>query len=180
MKTVREVYGRLKGDNNLGRTLTGKGAFSSAGFGDLVNALANDTTFKIPTYDKDGKKDGEVCIADMIRADVKATIERAHCPQKSELGVIDSAEIVTRNTAQAIPYIIMEQLRTGRKFELPRGENVEGAIYLSDVPKSTKTVAIRDPKTQQNLGSVVIETDDYVQVRAKSKAPAHLQKKVRQ
>ena len=179
MKTVNETYGKLKGEDNVKKTLTGKGAFSAANFGDLVGALANDVTFKIPTYDKDGKKAGEVCVSDMIRADIKATIEKAHCPQKSELGVIDTADIVTKNTAQAIPYIVMEQLKTGRKFDLPRGKNVEGSIYLADVPKSSKTVAIRDPKTQENLGTVVIETDDYVQVRSRSKAPAHLQKKTR-
>ena len=178
MKTVSEVLTKVKGEGKVKDTLTGKGAFSAAGFSDLVNALANDTTFSIPVY-KDGKKVDSVNVSELIRSDVKASIEKAHCPQKSELGVVDTSEIVTKGLARAIPYIVTEQIRSGRKFDLPSGANYEGSIYLTDVPAATKTVAVRDPKTQQNLGEVLIENQAYVQVRAKSKVPEHLQKKTR-
>ena len=53
-KMVNEVLGKAKGEDKVNEMLTGKGAFSKSAFGDLVNALANDTTFKIKTYDKNG------------------------------------------------------------------------------------------------------------------------------
>ena len=47
MKTVKDTFGKVKGDDKITDILTGKGAFSKAGFADTVSAMANDTTFKI-------------------------------------------------------------------------------------------------------------------------------------
>ena len=177
-KLVNEVLGKTKGDK-LDEVLTGKGSFSKAGFSDMTSALVNDNTFKIKTYGKDGKVSGEVSISDLIRSDIKKTIEKAGCPQKSEIGVIDSAEIVTSGLAEAIPYIVAEQIKQGKKFDLPTGEKYTGSIYLADVPAKTKVVNIRDPKTQENLGTATITYKESVQVRSKSPVPDHLTTKVR-
>lgn len=178
-KMVTEVLGKVKGEDHINDVLTGKGSFSKQGFGDTVNALANDTTFKIKTFGKDGKPNGEVCVSEMIRSDIKKTLEKAKYPQKSEVGVIDTAEICTNGLAEAVQYMVMEQLKCGKKFDLPNQANVTGSIYLKSVPGKVKTTQVRDPKTQQNLGSVTITTKDSVQIRAKSPVPNHLQTKVR-
>lgn len=179
MKTVNETLGKIKGEGKLDEVMTGKGAFSKAGFSDTVNALVNDTTFKVKTFSKDGNVSGEVSISDMIRDDLKKTLANAKYPQKSEAAVLDTVDICTKGLAEAIPYIVMEQMKCGKKFDLPTQANVGGSIYLADVPGKVKTVQIRDPKTQQNLGSAVITTKDSVQIRAKSPVPAHLQTKIR-
>lgn len=179
-KMVNEVFGKAKGgEDKINDILTGKGSFSKQGFGDAVNALANDTTFKIKTYDKNGKVTGEVSVSELIRSDIKKTLDKAKYPQKTEAGVLDSAEIVTTGLAEAIPYIVMEQMKCGKKFDLPQQPTVGGSIYLAAVPGKTKTSKVRDPKTQQDLGTSTTTTKDYVQIRAKSPAPAHLQTKVR-
>lgn len=178
MKTVKETIGKIKGDN-LNEVMTGKGAFSKTGFADTVNALVNDSTFKIPTFGKDGNKNGEVSVSELIRNDLKKTFANAKYPQKSEAGVIDTTEICTAGLAEAIPYIVMEQMKCGKKFDLPAQTNVAGSIYLAKVPAKEKVVNVRDPKTQANLGTCVITSKDSVQIRAKSPVPAHLQTKVR-
>ena len=159
--------------------MTGKGAFSKTGFADTVNALVNDTTFKVKTYGKNGEVTGEVSISELIRNDLKKTLANAKYPQKSEAGVLDTTDICTTGLAEAIPYIVMEQMKCGKKFDLPAQSNVAGSIYLADVAGKVKNVQIRDPKTQENLGTAVITTKDSVQIRAKSPVPAHLQTKVR-
>ena len=179
MKTVNETIGKIKGEGNLDDVMTGKGVFSKSGFSDTVNALINDTTFKVKTYDKSGNVNGEVCISDLIRNDIKKTIDNAKYPQKSEAGVVDSVEIATKGIAEAIPHIVMEYMKCGKKFDLPSQSNVVGSIYLNNVAGKVKNVQIRDPKTQENLGTTVITTKDSVQIRAKSPVPAHLQTKVR-
>lgn len=179
MKTVNDVLGKLKGEDKVTTLLTGKGAFSKAGFQDTVSALANDTTYKIPTYDTDGKQNGEINISELLRQDLKKTLEKAKYPQKTEAGVLDSTEIVTTGLAEAIPHIVMQQLAQGKKFNLPPQPSVQGSIYLADVKGKEKTVKVRDPKTQENLGTAVIVTKDSVQIRAKSPVPSHLQTKTR-
>lgn len=179
MKTVNDTLAKLKGDDKVTTMLTGKGAFSKAGFNDTVNAFANDTTFKIPTYDKNGQKNGEINISELLRQDLKKTLEKAKYPQKSEAGVLDSTEIVTTGLAEAIPYLVMQQISQGKKFDLPAQPQVQGSIYLAPVKGKEKTVKVRDPKTQQNLGTAVITTKDSVQIRAKSPVPGYLQTKKR-
>lgn len=178
MKSVKEVLGKVKGDK-LDEVMTGKGSFSRQGFGDMVNAMANDTTFKIKTYDKDGKVSGEVNISELIRSDLKKTLEKAKYPQKSEAGVLNNSEIVTTGLAEAIPHLVMQQMMQGKKFDLPTQKNVQGSIFLANLPGRKRTTQVRDPKSQQNLGTVEITTKDSVQIRAKSPVPNHLQTKVR-
>jgi len=179
MKTVNETLGKIKGEGKIDEVMTGKGAFSKVGFSDTVNALVNDTTFKVKTYGKDGKVNGEVNLSELIRSDLKKTVASAKYPQKSEAAVLDTVDICTKGLAEAIPYIVMEQMKAGKKFDLPAQANVSGSIYLANVPGKVKEIQIRDPKTQQNLGSATITTKDSVQIRAKSPVPAHLQSKVR-
>lgn len=178
-KMVNEVLGKIKGDGKVNDILTGKGSFSKQGFGDTVSALANDTTFKIKTFDKDGKSNGTVCLSELIRNDVKKTIEKAGYPQKSEAGVLDTSEIVTTGIAEAIPYIVMEQIKCGKKFQLPNTEKSTGCVFLKDVKAKVRESKVRDPQTQKDLGSVTITTKDSVQIRTSSPVPKHLQTKVR-
>lgn len=180
MKTVKDTFGKLKGgEDKVTTMLTGKGAFSKAGFHDTVSALANDSSFKIPTYGKDGKKNGEVNISELLRNDIKKTLEKAKYPQKSEAGVLDSSEIVTTGLAEAIPHIVMQQMMQGKKFDLPSQPGVQGSVYLAPVKGKEKTIKVRDPKTQQDMGTAIITTKDSVQIRAKSPVPDYLTKKVR-
>lgn len=179
MKTVNETLGKIKGEGNLNEVMTGKGAFSKPGFADVTNALINDTTFKIPTFGKDGKKNGEVSISELIRNDLKTTLANAKYPQKSEAAVLDTSDICTKGLAEAIPYIVMEQLKCGKKFDLPTQGNVTGSIYLQEVPGKVKVCQTRDIKTGENTGTATITYKDSVQVRAKSPVPSWLQTKVR-
>lgn len=179
MKVVNEVLEKMKGKDKVNDILTGKGAFSKTGFSDVVSAMANDTTFNVTTFGKDGKPNGSVNISDMIRSDLKKTLEKAKYPQKSEAGVLDTCEIVTTGLAEAIPYIVEEQLKCGKKFDLPQQPTFGGSVYLGDVKGKTKEVQVRDPKTQQNLGTCTITTKDSVQVKTKSPVPTFLQTKVR-
>lgn len=179
MKTVNETLGKIKGVDKLDDVMTGKGAFSKAGFADTVNALVNDTTFKVKTFGKDGNVNGEVSISDLIRKDLTKTIDNAKYPQKSEVGVLQNTDICTTGLAEAIPYIVMEQMKCGKKFDLPMQANVGGSIYLANVPGKVKTVQVRDIKTKEALGTTTITSKDSVQIRAKSPVPAHLQTKVR-
>lgn len=172
MKTVNEVLEKTKGADKITEICTGKGPFSASGFGDLVSSLANDSTFKVKTFDKDGKPNGEVNISELIRSDIKKTVEKAKYPQKSEAGVFDSSEIVTTGIAKAIPYIVMQQVASGKKFDLPTQPNVQGSVYLADVKGGTKVSKVRDIKTQEDLGTSTTVTRDYIQVKAQSPAPA--------
>ena len=179
MKMVKDVLGKTKGEDKINDVLTGKSSFSSTGFTDLVTAMVNDTSFKIPTYGKDGKKDGEVSISELIRDDLKKTLDKAKYPQKSESAVVDNCEIAANGLAKAIPYIVMQQIASGKKFDLPAMPKVQGSVYLQNVPGRVKESQIRDPKTQQNLGSVTTTTKDHIEIRTKSSCPDYLATKVR-
>lgn len=179
MKMVTEVLAKAKGEKMINETLTGKGAFSQTGFNELVSALCNDTTFKIPTYDKNGEKNGEVNLSALIRDDMKKTLEKAKYPQKSEAGVIDSCEIVANGIAKAIPYIVAEQMKSGKKFDFPNGKNYTGSIYLAETKAHSKTVDVRDMNTKEKIGISDISYKDCVQVKAKSPIPSWLTTKVR-
>ncbi len=179
MKMVKEVMSNLKGEKQINDTLTGKGAFSKAGFGDMVNAMVNDTSFTIPTYDKNGEKTGSVSVSELIRSDLAKTVEAAKYPQKSESSVLQQTDICTKGLSEAIPYIVEEWMKTGRKLDLPAQPSFVGSVYLAPVKGTVKEVAIRDPKTQQSMGTCTITSKDSVKVAAKSPVPAHLQTKVR-
>lgn len=179
MKKAADVLSKLKGgDTNVNKVLTGKNSFSKAGFGDLVNALVNDTSFKVTSMGKDGKP-VQVNLSQLIRDDIKKTLDAAKYPQKSEAKVLDTVNVITKGLAEAIPHIVAAQMETGRKFSLPAKSSYVGDIYLTDVKGKTKTMDIRNMDTQVKTGSVTITTQDSVQVRAKSPVPKHLQKKVK-
>lgn len=167
MKSVTEV----KGDK-VDKICTGKGAFSAAGFSDLVGALANDSKFSVTTYGKDGQPNGSVNISELIRGDIKKSVANAKYPQKSEEGVLDSSEICTKGLAKAIPYMVEEYLKTGKKFDLPQQPTFQGSIYLADQPGRTKVSKVRDIQTKKELGTSTTVTKDSVQVRVKSPVPA--------
>ena len=73
----------------------------------------------------------------------------------------------------------MSKIRTGKKFDLPQGEKYQGSVYLADVKGKVRDVNIRDPKTQENLGTCTITTKDSVQVKTKSGVLKYLLDKVR-
>lgn len=179
-KLINETMEKIKGAKAT-ETITGKGAFSAASFNDVVNAFANDTSVSIPTYDRNtGKENGKINLSELIRNDIKETLAKAKFPQKSEIAVIDTAEIVTKGLAKAIPYIAEEYIKAGKKLDLPTDPKFGNAsIYLADRPGATKTTAVRDPKTQTPMGTVDITTKDSIQVRTKSSVPAWLATKVR-
>ena len=179
MKLVNDVLAKAKGGvEKVKDTLTGKGSFSKQGFADLTSALVNDTTFNVHMVDKDGK-DVKVNVSALIREDLKKTVAAAKYPQKSEAGVLDTCEIHASGLATAIPFIIMEQIRSGKKFDLPEQKEMKGSIYLAPVKGKVREVKVRDMKTGEDRGTTVITTQDSVQIRAKSPVPARLQKKVR-
>lgn len=177
-KAVNDVLAKIKGTDKVSDVVAGKGSFSKTGFSDLVSAMANDTTFKIPEY-KDGKKVGEVSVADLLRNDFKKSVENAKYPQKSEADVLDKAEISTKGTSEAIGYIIKEWLEAGKKFDIPEGEKYKGSIYLKDVKGGTREFPVRDPQTQKSMGTMKITSKDSIAVAAKSPVPDYLQKKER-
>jgi len=178
MKSVKEVLTKAKGAGNEGKTVTGKGSFSKAGFAERTNAYVNDTTHKVKVMGKDGKETS-VNLSELIRADLKKTVANAKYPQKSELAVLDTCEISTAGMAEAIPYLVREEMRIGKKFDIPATGEMGGSIYLAPVKGKTKTVQVRDIKSKEELGTTTITTKDSVQIRAKSPVPKHLQTKVR-
>jgi hypothetical protein len=179
MKKVVDVLSQIKGEGNVSKTLTGKGAFSSPAFSSFVNALANDKDFKVKSFDKASGKEIETNISELLVADAKKTVENAKYPQKSEIGVLNTAEIATNGLAKVIPAMVTEWLRTGKKFPLVDQKDFSGSINLMPVKGKTKTIDVRDMKTQAKIGTVDVTTKDSVQVRVKSPVPAHLQTKVR-
>ena len=178
-KTVNEVLASLKGTGKENDTLTGQGSFSKAGFSDLVTAMINDTSFSIPTYDKDGKVSGSIKPSELARADIAKTVDNAKYPQKSEAAVLNQAEIECKGIASIIPYAVEEYIKTGRKFDLPVQPEFNGSVYLTPVKGTVKEVSIRDPKTQEPMGTCTITSKDSIKVATKSPVPAHLQTKVR-
>jgi hypothetical protein len=176
--SASEVLAKLKGEGNVDKTLVGKGSFSKSGFADLTTALVNDTGFKVKSVDKDGKT-VETSISELIRSDLKKTLEMAKYPQKSEADILNTCEIRATGLAEAIPHIVLAQMQAGRKFDLPTQKDMVGAIYLANNPGKTKTVQVRDIKTKETLGTTTITSQDSIQVRAKSPVPKNLQTKVR-
>lgn len=170
-KMVNDVLGSIKGQDKINEIMTGKGSFSKVGFSNTVSALANDTSFGIKTFDKDGNETETVNISELIRSDLQKTLEKAKWPQKSEADVLKTTEIVTTGLAEAIPYIVMEQLKSGKKFDLPNMPTVQGSVYLAPVEGKVKTSDVRDINSKQVVGSVTTTTKDYVQVRTKSPVP---------
>lgn len=180
MKDVKETLSKVKGSDNVDAILTGKGTFSQSGFSDMVNAMANDSTYKVTTYGKDGNPSGDMNISEMLRADLKKTVAKAGYPQKSEAGVLDTVEMCTANLSKVIPVIVMEQIKCGKKFDLPAQPGIStSSVYLAPVKGKEKTIKVRDPKTQADLGTAVITTKDSIQVRVKSPVPDYLTDKVR-
>lgn len=180
MKTLTEVLEAAKGTGNANTMQAGKAPYSASFFSELVHAAANDTQFKIPQYNPNtGEKVGDINISEMLRADMKKTIEAAKYPQKSEAGVLDSVEISTKGLEKSITQILMLAMGVGKKVNLPAQPDINASIYLADVPAKSKKVNIRDPKTQEPLGVCQIDTAAYKQVRAQSRAPKYLQKKTK-
>ena len=93
--------------------------------------------------------------------------------------VNDTGEIKATGLAEAIPHIVLAQIQSGRKFDLPTQTDMVGSIYLAKNPGKTKTVQVRDIKTKETLGTTTITSKDSIQVRAKSPVPKNLQTKVR-
>jgi len=177
-KSVEEIMKDLKGSDKVEDTITGKGAFSKSGFGDMVSAIVNDTSFKVPTYDKDGNKNGEMSVSELLRADLAKTVDNAKYPQKSESSVLGQVEICTKGLTEAIPVIVNEWIKTGRKFDLPVQPKYNGSVYLTDVPANTKTGDIRDMKTNEKVGTYEATYKDSIKVTTKSPVPSHLTTKV--
>ena len=176
---VNDVMTALKGEKNVNETITGKGAFSKALFQDHVSAMVNDTSFKVPTYDKNGQKCGEMSVSDLIRADLAKTVDNAKYPQKTEASVLNNVEIASKGLAEAIPTIVNEWIKAGRKFDLPAQPMYAGSVYLSDVKGGVKTGDIRDMTTHEVTGSYEITSKDSIKVNTKSPVPDYLQTKVK-
>lgn len=178
MKLANEVLDSIKGAGKAKTTLTGKGAFSQAGYAAVTKALANDTTFTVPVREKDGKTT-QVNISQLVRDDAKKTNLNAGSPQKSENKVFETSPIETNGWARAMLLILREYLKAGRKVEIPADDKFNGALYLAPVAGKTKTVQVRDIKTKEELGTTTIVSQDSIQIRAQSRVPKHLQTKTR-
>lgn len=178
MKSVKEVVVKYKGELDPNATLAGKGAYSKAGFSELVNALMNDTSFEIPVMDKSGKSTN-INLSEMYREELKKNIASAGCPQKPELNVVDSSHIHTNALAEIIPHAVDMYISCGKKFDFPLHSDRISSIYLTDVPGKVKNTAIRDMKTGEVLGSTTTTTQDHVQMRVKSQVPKDRINKVR-
>jgi hypothetical protein len=178
MKTVKEVLTEMKGADNVTKTLTGKGSFSQAGFSKFVHAMANDTSYQVPSRDKNGQTIS-TNISELLREDIKRSIINAKYPQKSEIDTVKTSEIATNGLAESMGHIVLEYMKTGRKFQLPPQNDMNGEIYLNPVPAGSRNHKIKIVKTGEDDGSTLISHKDYIQVRAKSSAPKHLVTKVR-
>lgn len=177
-KNVTEVITKLKGANSAQEVVTGKGSFSSAGFGEFVSSIVNDPSYMAKSVDKTGEVK-ETNIRDLIVGDVKRTIAAAKYPQASEIGVVDTTEISTKGLEKSFSLILTEWLKTGKKFPLASQPTFTGEIYLKSVPGGVKENPIRDFKTGETIGTSITTTQDSVQVRVKSPVPDTLKQKVR-
>ena len=179
MSFAKDFLEKIKGQGNANKTLTGKGSFSRQGFKDLVGALANDNDFKVTSRAKNGEP-VETSISSLIKGDILSTMKKLNYPNKQELAeAVQNGKIDVTGLSEAIPHIVMEQIKTGKKFDLPANDVTNGSIYLAPVAGKTKTVTVRDIKTKEELGTATITTQDSIQVRSKSPVPKHLQTKVR-
>jgi len=177
-KSMKDFLGEIKGKGNEDKTMTGKGSFSTATFSKFVHAAINDRDYRVTSVGKDGKRT-EMCLSDLITGDIKKTVTDAKYPQKSEIGILDSADIATAGLAKAISPLVTEWVKTARKFPLQPQAEFAGDIYLASVPGKTKVVNVRDIKSGANIGTTTITSQDSVQVRSKSPVPSHLVHKVR-
>lgn len=178
MKTMKDVLAKLKGEENIEKTVCGRGAFSKSSFADITNALINDTTFTVPVLDKHGNET-KVNFSEMYRNELKKNIAAAGYPQKSEISVVDTANINTSAIAEIIPHVLDIYVASGKKFEFPLHKDRISAIYLVDVKGKTKDTTVRDMKTGANIGTTTTVTQDHVQMRVKSQVPKALVKKTR-
>ena len=178
MKTVNEILTKLKGAGKENTTITGKGAFSAAGWNGYFNALANDKTFKVTKYNKDGTTTA-ISISDAIREDFKKTAKNANFPGPTEIDKYDTCDIVTTGTAKIIGDAIVGYMETGRKFDFPPNPNMNASIYLATIPPGTKTTAVRHPQTKEDLGTSTTTNKEYIRMKAKSTVPPSKQTKVR-
>lgn len=172
-KLVNEIFEKIKGTGNADKTLTDKKRFNAVEFKSVVSALANDSTYKVDNF----KTEEEFNIGDAIRSDLKKTIERAKFPQKNEASVLDTVDICTDGLAKAIPYIVLEHLKTGRSFDLPEQEKLNASIYLQTVPAKTRDIPFRNVQTGAPLGTVTVANKECYQLKAQSPIPKHLQRK---
>jgi hypothetical protein len=178
VKLANDVLVKLKGKEKVNETICGKGAYSNKGFEDLFHVLANDTTFEVSKIDKDGKE-VKYNLSAPIRESCKKTISNAKYPQKSELDVVNTSEIDTKDWVDCFKHAVDVWMSCGRKFDLLNKSDRNGSIYLVKVPPKKKTVNVHDIKTKENLGTTTISTEEYTQLRVKSHVPKHLQTKVR-
>ena len=175
-RSVEEIYAITKGPDRINEVVTGKGSYSEKGFKDLSKALVNDRDYKVKTY-TNGKEDGEISIHDKWVDSLTKTYKKAGCPQESELGKLDSAELVIDGISETIPFIILEWIEQGKKFDLPETDQLKASIYLAPVEGKTKVVPARNPKTQEELGNVEVTTRDSLKLVSKSPVPNHLKSK---
>jgi hypothetical protein len=178
VKLVNDVLVKLKGKENVDKTIHGKGAYSQKGFEDLFHVLVNDTTYEVSKIDKDGKE-VKYNLSSPIRESVKKTSANAKYPQKSEISVFDTCEIDTKEWVDCFKHAVDKWMSCGRKFDLLTKDDRNGSIYLVKVPPKKKVVNVHDIKTKENLGTTTISSEEYTQVRVKSHVPKHLQTKVR-
>ena len=159
---------------NNKNVLTSRKRFNANEFKSVVTALANDSSYKVDNF----KTEEEFSIGEAIRSDLKKTIERAKFPQKNEASVLDNVDICVDGLAKAIPYIVLEHLKTGRTFDLPDQEKLNASIYLQDRPASTRDIPMRNPKTGEDMGTATIINKDHFILKAKSPVPKNLQRRV--
>lgn len=174
MKLVNEVLSKIKGAEKVNDILALKKRPNSIDTRNLVSALANDKTYKIDNF----KTEEEFNISEALRSDIKKTIQRAQFPQKNEISVIDDVDICTDGLSKAIPYFVLEHLKTGRMFDIPKQNQLDASIYLKAIPGTTREVNIRNVQTGKSIGTVNVITKDSFQLRAKSPVPAHLKRRV--
>lgn len=173
-KFVNEIFAKIKGAENIDKTLTNRKRFNANEFKAVVSALANDPTYKVDNF----KSETEFNIGEALRSDLKKTIERAKFPQKNETSVLDTVDICTDGLAKAIPYIVLEHLKTGRMFDLPEQEKLKASIYLKEVPGKTREISMRNVQTGETIGTVTVINKDSYQLKAKSPIPKHLQRRI--
>lgn len=174
MKFVNEILAKIKGAENVDKILALKKRPNVIDVKNLVSALANDKTYKIDNF----KTEEEFNISEALRSDLKKTIQRAQFPQKDEISVLDDVDICTEGLTKAIPYFVLEQLKTGRMFDLPKQNQLDASLYLKAIPGGSKEVNIRNVQTGKSIGTVNVITKDSFQLRAKSPVPKHLKRRV--
>jgi hypothetical protein len=178
MKLVNDIIVKYKGKDKVNETKCGKSAFSKQGFDELFHAVVNDTTYKVTTIDKEGKEI-QKNLSTPVRESVKKSFANGKYPQKSEISVFDTSEINTTDWVEAFKEAMDIWMGFGRKFDLPSKKDRNGSIYFTKIPPKEKTMNIHDINSKENLGTTTITTEEYIQIRAKSPVPKHLQKKVR-